>query len=214
MSAQKESKGAALRRIWDLAGTSIMLNLLFLISSLPLVTVGPALCGLFSGIRYMIRGDQWSAGFKDGFCTNFVRKMLTGTVFLAADAYLIFNFAASVYYMQPGQLVSVIMLGIITVMVLMISVALIPTAIYIPTGVLQWLRNGVSLAFSAPLQSLLTAALLWFPAVLAFFRVEYALAAGIIFLAAYFTLFGFVATLFWKDPLIRLKKANESDVET
>jgi len=214
MRVQNEGKGSAFRRIWDLAGTAIMLNLLFLLSCVPLVTVGPALCGLFSGIRYMIRGDQWSAGFKEGFCENFMRKLLVGTVFLAADVYLIFNFAVTVYYMQDGQMVSVIMLGIITCMVLMISVSLAPAAVYIPTGITQWLRNGVSLAFAAPLQSLLTAALLWFPAVLAFFRLEYALFAAVIFLAVYFTLIGFAATLVLKDPLLRLKKANETEDDT
>jgi uncharacterized membrane protein YesL len=214
MGIQKEGKGAAFRRIWDLAGTAVMLNILFLLCCLGVVTIGPGLCGLYSAVRYMIRGDQWSAGFKEGFCTNFLRKMIVGTIFLAVDAYLIFNFAATVYYMQDGQLGSVIMLGLITAMTLMISVSLVPAAVYIPTDLTQWLRNGVSLAFSAPLQTFFTAVLLWFPGVLAFFRIEYAMMLAIVFIAAYFTLIGFLSTLFLKDPLIKLKNANEAAENT
>jgi hypothetical protein len=140
--------------------------------------------------------------------------MIVGTIFLAVDAYLIFNFAATVYYMQDGQLGSVIMLGLITAMTLMISVSLVPAAVYIPTDLTQWLRNGVSLAFSAPLQTFFTAVLLWFPGVLAFFRIEYAMMLAIVFIAAYFTLIGFLSTLFLKDPLIKLKNANEAAENT
>ena len=34
-----------------LAGTAILMNLTFLVASLPLVTIGPAWCGLMSAIR-------------------------------------------------------------------------------------------------------------------------------------------------------------------
>ena len=49
------------------AGNTVMMNLLFLVACLPIVTIGQAWCGLLTAVRYQIRGDKWTAGFKKGF---------------------------------------------------------------------------------------------------------------------------------------------------
>ena len=64
-------------RIISLAGNAIAMNLLFLVSCIPVVTIGPAFCGLVSAIRYNIRGDKWFTGFKVGFKTRFWRSLLS-----------------------------------------------------------------------------------------------------------------------------------------
>ena len=74
-------------KIVNLAGTAVMLNLLFLLACVPVVTIGPALCGLYSGVRYMIRGDGPVKGFLKGFTTRFVRMMIAGVVFTAILVY-------------------------------------------------------------------------------------------------------------------------------
>ena len=52
------------------------MNLMFILASIPIVTIGPAWCGLMTSIRYNIRGDGWFAGFKKGFCTRFWRSLI------------------------------------------------------------------------------------------------------------------------------------------
>ena len=39
-------------------GSAIMLNLLFLVSCIPVVTIGNATAGLYSAVRFSIRGDS------------------------------------------------------------------------------------------------------------------------------------------------------------
>lgn len=59
-----------------MAGTAILMNLMFLVASLPIVTIGPAWCGLLSAIRYNIRGESWFQGFKKGYRTRFGRSII------------------------------------------------------------------------------------------------------------------------------------------
>ena len=76
-------------KLVNLAGLAVMLNLLFLLACLPVVTLGPALCGLYSGVRHMIRGDGPARGFWKGFKTRFFRMAVTGLVFGAILAYFV-----------------------------------------------------------------------------------------------------------------------------
>ena len=73
----RESK---VMKIVNFAGTAVMLNMLFLLACIPVVTIGPAFSGLYSGVRYMIRGDGAIRGFRDGFKTNPLRTVPAGIV--------------------------------------------------------------------------------------------------------------------------------------
>lgn len=65
-----------------MAGTAILMNLMFLVASLPIVTIGPAWCGLMSAVRYNIRGEGWFQGFKKGYRTRFWRSLIIWCVCL------------------------------------------------------------------------------------------------------------------------------------
>ena len=66
----------------NLAGTAMMINLAFLICCLPVVTIGPAVCGMYAALRYVVRGDGWFTGFVAGIKKNFIRNALVGSVLL------------------------------------------------------------------------------------------------------------------------------------
>ena len=76
-------------KIVNFAGTIVMLNFVFLLACIPVVTIGPAFSGLYSGVRYMIRGDGPIKGFWEGFRTHFARMMIAGVVFTAITAYFV-----------------------------------------------------------------------------------------------------------------------------
>ena len=73
---EKQNWTEKLFNVITLAGTVILMNLMFLIACIPIVTIGPAWCGLMSSVRYNIRGESWFAGFKKGFCTRFWRSLI------------------------------------------------------------------------------------------------------------------------------------------
>jgi uncharacterized membrane protein YesL len=200
----KESK---LMKFINLAGTAIMLNLIFLVACIPVVTIGPAFSGLYSGVRYMIRGDGAIRGFRDGFKTNPLRTVPAGIVMMAAVVYFVINVnAAYNYAMDLGDYVPLIMYGVLAMPVLMIFAAMWPLNIYIDYSAMDWLRNSVNLVVKAPHWVLLSAVVTWAPVVLFFWMPILFWAVAIIFIAAWFSMASFASTLFLKDALVDLKK--------
>ena len=51
-------------RVITKVGTAMMMNLMFLVACLPIVTIGQAWCALFSALRYQIRGESWWNGLR------------------------------------------------------------------------------------------------------------------------------------------------------
>lgn len=189
----------------NLAGNAIGLNLMFMIVCLPVVTIGPAMCGLYSGVRYMIRGDGWFSGFWAGFRTHFVRTCIAGLVSTAAMAYMLMNFnVAFNFYLENGSMVPMITYGIMAVPPAMIIASLWPLNIYIPYDTADWLRNTVSLVFKAPIPVLVTAVLMIAPVILILYFTTLAFMGSIVIIAVYFVLAAFGSTLLYKDDLIRL----------
>ncbi len=209
----KDYKEPLWKKIVDLTGTAIMLNLLFLVSCIPVVTIGPACSGLYTSIRYMIRGDKWNDGYKDGFCSHFLRKMLVGIVFTAAGVAMLFNAISMVMYQKEGFIGPFIGSAMVTVITLMISAGLVITSVYIPTGTTQWLRNGVNMVFAAPLQTLLGALFMWSVVIMFLVLPEILWIFLLVFITVYFPTGALITTMLWKNSLIKLKKANEEFLE-
>lgn len=190
-------------KIVNLAGTAVMLNLLFLLACVPVVTIGPALCGLYSGVRYMIRGDGPVKGFWKGFTTRFVRMMIAGTVFTAILVYFtIMLNAAYNTWLELGVFRDMIVYAIPALVPLMLLSALVPLNIYIPYDLTEWLKNGVNLLFKAPLWVLLSGVLLAVPVACLLWASDIFILAIVIFVGFWFTIAAFVSTLVLKDPLV------------
>ena len=195
-------------KVWKLinyVGNAIAMNLLFLAACLPVVTIGPAICGLYSAIRFTIRGDGWFSGFKEGYRKNFLRTTITCTVcvFLIVDMLSKFNAALS-FYMDGNPITPLIVYSIGLVPLLLVFAALWPLNVYIPYDTTTWLKKTFKLIFKAPGPVLLTAVLLAIPVVLVLYYPVWAFLLLLIFVTCYFAVALFVATLFLKDPLVYL----------
>ena len=203
-------------KLWSfitLAGNAIGLNMFFLLACLPVVTIGPALCGLYSGVRFMIRGDGWFAGFKEGFCKHFWRAAIAGVLCIVAFVFLVLNLNMAISYcMETGDFSAIITYAVPLLPVLMLFGGLWPLNIYIDYKTGDWLKNAVNLCFQAPLQVLATGALLVLPAALIIYWTTIAFYGLIVILGIYFSLAVFVATILLKDVLIRfLQKFREEN---
>lgn len=199
-------------KIVNLAGNTIGANLIFILCCLPVVTIGPATCGLYSAIRYMIRGEGWFHGFKEGFCKNFLRSMIAGILIVVSMAYLILNFnVAFNYYMETGDIVPMITCAIPMLFPALIAAALWPLNIYIPYGTSDWLKNAVNMIIQLPLMVLVSAALWWLPVFMILYFIQYTAMIVIVFIGVYFALVAFVSTLLLKSALIRQLNAYRED---
>ena len=186
-------------KVIGIAGKVILMNLMFLVSCLPIVTIGQAWCGLIGAIRYDIRGDRWFDGFKKGYKTRFWRGTLSWCIMLVIDVYLLLDvhYAVAEEFLAP-LIAAIVMFG----MAIMVTMSLLMLNVYIPTSIGNWVRNAVNMVFKAPMHLLGAALLFWLPVLVCIFAFNIFYYIALVFIAAYFTLAGMGATIILKEPLL------------
>ena len=187
-------------KVISVVGNFILMNLLFLVASLPVVTMGQAWCGLLTAVRYNIRGDKWLDGFKVGFKTRFLRGTISWVVMLAIDLFLMFDLFEVVA--QVGFDVPSVMAGLVFGLMIMVTFSMQILNVYVPTNISQWLRNSVNMVFKVPLELLGAAVLFWVPFAMLWRWTGLFLYALMIFVTIYFTLAAVAGTLVLKNALI------------
>jgi len=201
--------------LYTLAGNGIMVNLMFLICSLPIVTMGPAWCGLYSSLRFAIRGESWATGFKEGIRTRFWRMLVAWTVMLVVILDMVVRILYVIDDIKNGVTTTgstipmIIACSAFLLIAVMFTAALILLNVYIPTSVLQWLKNGITLTFTSPIQMAIVGILMWLPlAAYLYFGFDSFLLV-MVFIALYFTVVVLIATMLMKNALIRVKQQME-----
>lgn len=210
---QKDTLLEKIGKAVTIAGNTVMMNLLFLIACLPVVTIGAAWSGLFSAIRYNIRGEKWIAGFRAGYKTRFWRSLLSWLIMIVPILYVLeFDLIAMLLdetgafrawaTFTPGNFV---LLAFACVMFLMLSGmlgGLILLNVYIPTKVGDWVRSAANMVFKYPLRVAVTGLLMWFPVLMVQLLPAYFYIAVMIFVVAYFVLAALLITMVMKKPLL------------
>ena len=190
------------------AGTLVLMNFMFLISCIPVVTIGQAWCALLSAVRYNIRGDKWFDGFKAGFKKRFWRGLLSWCILLPVNAYLLIDVH---HYYAGGYLEPLISSCFVFLLTAMVTTALIILNVYIPTSVKKWISNAVGLVFKAPLQLAAATALWVVPVILAMLWPLTFFYIIMVFIAVYFAVVALVTTLSLKRPLMDLLLSARAD---
>ena len=205
---EKETIIDKIGRFISMAGNAIMMNLLFLVSCIPVFTIGAAWCGLLTAIRYYIRGEKWFAGYKAGFKTRFGRSTIAWCVMLVPNIYFLLDVAHTYTSFQENgfaTLTPFIAAVVMFALSSMITMSLLIFNVYIPTKIGDWLRNSVNLLFKVPFELLGCSLLFWAPAVLfAIHELQFIFVyALMIFVAMYFTLAAMGNTLLLKNALVQ-----------
>lgn len=197
---EKETIIDKIGKVLSKVGTVVLMNLVFLVCCIPVVTIGQAWCALLSAIRYQIRGDSWWDGFKFGFKTRFLRVTVAWVGLLAVDVLMLMDVLqytqAQVSLMYP--IASSVMFAAMT----MLTMAFLFLNVYIPTSVGDWVKNATGMVFKAPLQLLCAAAMFWAPVLLCLYRFDYFFYIVMIFVVAYFMIAGLVSTILLKNVLM------------
>ena len=196
---EKKSFSEKLHSILNKMGTMALMNAMYLIACIPIVTIGPAWNGLLTAIRYHVRGDKWFAGFKFGFKTRFWRSLLSFNIMLLPILYFVPEIN---HHWQHEQLVPLIFSVLVFVLLAMFSAALQLLNVYIPTPVGRWIRNAGDLMKSAHVKLAGVAVAFWLPLLLFLVDPDIFFFASIIFIVAYFMIVGLFTTLLLKMHLI------------
>lgn len=133
----------------------LVLNLLFLLFCIPIVTIPASVAGLFNVARkYVYDSDPSIAKeFVNGFRQNFKQSSVVGLVLFVAGIFLFLDYRASL--MAFGGLFMTLW-TVLTFVALCIAVHVFPLMVHMNLKVTQILLNAVKLAMFRPLLSLLT----------------------------------------------------------
>ena len=202
-----------LAKVLSVAGNAIMMNVLFLVACLPVVTIGAAWNGLFSAIRYNVRGEKWFPGFKAGFTTRFWRSLICWVIILIPILVVLEVDILGAVLDETGalrawetysadSLVRLVFACVMGLLLTGLNGALILLNVYIPTDIGNWIRNGANMIFKAPLQLAMVGLVMWFPVVLVQLLPEWFYYFVMVFVVAYFMLAALGITILMKKPLI------------
>ena len=184
----------------SLIGNAIMMNLLFLVSCIPVVTIGQAWCALFSAVRYNIRGDKWLDGWKAGFKTRFWRGTLSWCAMLVLNLHFLLDLR---YAVAETQFIpQIVASGLVFALTTMVTCALLILNVYIPTPIGRWIMNAVNMVFKAPLELLASAVLMWLPVALALLWDMGFFYTIMIYVAVYFAVMALAITILLKNSLL------------
>ena len=192
----------------------ILLNLLFLLSCVPVVTIGAAQAGLMTAVRALKSEDEscFRAYFR-GFLSGFWRITLIWSLGLAILATQLTILVASVYL--DASIDSFSALCAVISLVLFAMFLSMATAFHSRFGCSVWqiIRSSWFLSLTNPVRTLLMAVLIWMPvaALLYNFTVFIKLIPlwGLIYYAAVYT----ACANLVKKPFLKLEKQffpNES----
>ncbi|MBE6956056.1 MAG: DUF624 domain-containing protein [Ruminococcaceae bacterium] len=208
------SHDSKLMSILDTFANTMILNVLFVLCCLPVVTIGAALTALFAACRAQTRGLPCFRAFFKAFKSNFLKA--TGLwVLFAALIYLCAGAAINLYIMD-GSLVVFIMSIVAGVLLLNLLTNCLLFYSRFECSFRQLLQNGVIMTLSYPIRSLLITVLMWLPVVFAlvpallytFFQL------AMIWFMLYFGTAAAVCVWFMKRPFARLAEKLLGIVET
>lgn len=125
------------RKFWDL----IKLNLWFLLYSIPIITIFPALAGMYRVLVKMVQEEPVFVGyeFKKGFRENFKQSILLGIPL--SIIFLIVISALGYYWFVGGFMVYVAMGG--GMFLSMVIYFILPQIVYVDLGLGTILKNSV-----------------------------------------------------------------------
>jgi hypothetical protein len=210
--------GSKVLNLVNKIGTFILMNLMFLIGCIPVVTIGASWSGLYSAVRFTIRGESWFAGYKEGFKTGLLRNILATSFGLVVGYYALDNLLPAIAMVVDGVEVTVatviiVAFGVLLLAVLLFLAIMVPVNLYIRTDYDRWLKSTFYLIGHAPVQCLVTTALVWFPVYQMIFPTWDFIFFAIPYVAGYFIVVCWVITMLLKTPLILLKD-REREAET
>ena len=197
-------------------GSTIMLNLLFLVSCLGVVTIGSACSGLLSAVRFNIRGDSPWAGFREGFKKNFLRVSLASTVCLVMGYFTLKNslMCLNALTTQPellnvGTALQAVLHVSFFAVVLLFGTAMIPVNVYFENDTNGWVLDTWYLVGHGFPYVLASAVILWLPVALFIVEPLLGFLGLLVFIAVYYAVMAVIVTALLKNTLLRILQRHK-----
>lgn len=188
----------------------IILNVLYILCCIPIVTIGAAQAGLFTGVRVMLDKEDDSScakaffrGFASGFKTITLANVIMLVVLVLA-AWLVYSLLA-VYLLDGGSIIPLALGILVLCLAYMTHTVMGPFHATFGCTVGQLIRNAFFVVVAYPIRSLVFAVLMALPLALLLTRYDILLGAMIALLALYYSTVYLLGFNLMKKPFQRLK---------
>lgn len=184
-----------------------IVNFLFLLCCIPVITIGPAQSGLYNAMRILQDPEDDSSpvkAFFRGFKNGFLSISVVWTLFLIFDVILFYTMLMCFDYADTGVLIhwAIPTVGLLISLILHAGMTAFHSRFQCTAG--QLIRNTFLLLISHPLCSLAVAALTWAPVILFFLMPNLFLDLIPLFLTVYYSLAFMFGALVMKKPFKQL----------
>lgn len=189
----------------------IILNILYIICCIPIVTIGAAQAGLFTGIRVLMDKDDDSSvikAFFKGFSNGFKSITIVSSTYLLILAGLILILLNALAIMLAGgSKLAFILCAIGVGLIYTLHIVVGPFHASFGCTTRQLFRNSLYVTLAYLLRAVLSAVLVLIPVIIFFVRFDFFLAAIIGLLTIYYSVAYFLIFALWKKPLQSLKES-------
>lgn len=167
----KENGKFSLSNILEVLSNTVFLNLLFLVCSLPVVTMGASLTAMYAGLRAAIKKEPCYRAFFRALKNSFWRSTLAWLILLPANVYFIYSALSSIIYFreQQGSFAPLIFSALIVLMLLGFTTVVFLFYSRFEVTLLQLFQYSAKIFFEYPIRSIIVAVLSWAPIVVPFF---------------------------------------------
>lgn len=187
-------------------GDLVMLNVLFLLCSIPIVTMGAAQAGLYTAVRVITDKEDDTApvkAFFRGFKTGFLKITLIWIPFMAVILASLWAFFGSTGGIKIVALIGFCIVAIFEMLVMMFHARFDCTP-------MQLLRNSTLLLLAHPLRVIPAAFLSWLTVLIALYDPYSFMAMGVMILTLFISVTHLLSYALLHKPFQELvKAANE-----
>ena len=147
----------------DFAGTLIILNMLFVIFSIPIFTIGSAYNALYTASRAVIKDEPAIRTFLKTFFKDFGKPTLFWVALLPLNAALLFS-TATIYFYQKDGYIPILILSVIAVIITLgITSMGILFNTFFDCPAKSLFKNAVLVYAANPLRGFLIGLIAWLP---------------------------------------------------
>ena len=203
------SYDSKLMNLLGVIGDTMLLNLLFLLCCVPVVTIGAAVTALYSGCRAITRDEPCFRAFFKGFRSGLLRSIAAWLIELAAI--LLFLWIAWVIWANkfggylPAFLVSVLVLALLLSVTNMTFLFFSAFECSLP----RLLKNGLYMTLGYLLRGLLMGIAMWLPVLLFLLLPDTFLQLAVVWLLFYFGAVANLCVRLMKKPFARLAEGAD-----
>lgn len=198
-----------------ITGDLIILNVIYALCCIPIVTIGAAQAGLYTGLRNVTDrdGDKTpTKSFFKGFKNGFLKITVIWLIFLVAILLL----GYSIYFIYVTKIDAkipaiVAIVGCVLLFMLFSQIAMFHSKF--DCTKMQLVRNGIIMTFAFPLKSVIITALVWLPVGMALINTYILFWGAPLWLGIYFSFAFLISSARMEVPYKKIENPDYDEKE-